>query len=430
MLAALFFSLLAAPSTAPSLTCGGPYVPPTDFDERGRPIVMEFAVASGSSTTPQAEVERTARDLLVQRLCRLADAKSCAPLTAAAMPYAFARDKSGVCAMAVLRSTDLEKWRDGLAPDLTARLRTSLAFLVPPTSERPRGILPFSKPRKRAAAIVVVDRINDLGAPGGIRADWLLGRVRGVLADLDVEMREPPRGWDGARPPRDVEFVLRGSLVERVDPVQQLPVIEVSFVAVDGRGVSRPSLPFTIPAALAPAAPAPVQTPPPTAGLSIHVETRAGGSLCPGDFTQLHVTNESDDPLYVRVVNLDQAGEALVIFPPAEGRDELIGPHQGVALSADGFTVEGTAGGRERYVAIASRTLEGLGIFRDIRGTCRFKPGDARSLNGGSRIDGAYRATAGFTLLDDVRCKKVLPLPDKDLAAQALDQLPWCAPLE
>jgi hypothetical protein len=427
MLTALFLSLLAAPS--PSFRCAGPYVPPTDFDERGRPITMEFAVASDSATTPQADVERQARELLVNRLCRLADAKSCAPLMAAAMPHAFAREPNGVCAMAVLRTTDLEKWRDGLAPDLTTRLRTSLSFLVPPAPEKPRGLMPSAKAKKRVA-VVVVDRINDLGAPGGIRADWLLGRVRAVLADLDVELREPPRGWDGSRPPRDVEFVLRGSLVERVDPVQQIPVIEVSFVAVDSRGVSRASSPFVIPAALAPAPPAPVHTPPPTTGLSVHVETRAGGNLCPGDYTQLHVTNETDEPLYVRVVNLDQAGEAIVIFPPAEGRDELVGARQSVALSPDGFTVEGAAGGRERYIAIASRTLEGLGLFRDIRGVCRFHPADARALNGGARVEAAYRATAGFTLLDDVRCKKILPLPDKKLAATALDQLPWCAPLE
>jgi hypothetical protein len=429
MLTVLLASWLATASHAPTLSCSGPHVPPTDFDDRGMPITMEFAVASSPSTTPQAVVERTARDLLVQRLCRLADPKSCAPLAAAAKSWAFTREKDTVCAMAVLRSTDLESWRDQLAPDLHAELRSALAFLVPPTAEAPRGLLSFGK-RKKRAAVVVVDRITDVGAPGGLRADWLLGRVRGVLGELDVEMREPPKGWDGVRPPRDVEFLLRGNLVERIDPKKQLPVLEVAFVAVDARGVEKSAHPFVVPAALAPAPPAPVQTPPPTAGLSLHVETRAGGNLCPGDFTQLHVTNETDDALYVRVVNLDQAGEALVIFPSADGNDELVGAHQTVSLSPDGFTVEGEPGGRERYVAIASRTLDGLGRFRDIRGACRFPTDDARKLGNGARIEGAFRATTGFTLLDDVRCKKVLPLPDKALAAQALSELPWCPALD
>jgi len=425
LFAPLLLSLLSAP---PVFTCAGPYVPPTDFDDRGTPITLEFAVATAPSSTPRANVERAARELLVQRLCRLADPSSCAPLAVAAKNWAFAQDKTTTCAMAVLRATDLESWRDQLAPDLTAELCAALAFLVPPPASTPHGPLPL--PRKKRAAVVVLDRVTDAGAPGGLRADWLLGRVRAVLADLDVEMREPPRGWDGAKLPREVEFLLRGSIVERVDPRKQLPVLEIAFVAVDERGVARSSRPFTVPAALAPAAPTTVSLPPPTAGLSLHVETRPGGNLCPGDYTQITVSNETDEALYVRVLNLDQAGEALMIFPPEQGRDELVPARTTVSLSAEGFTVEGLPGGRERYVAIAARTPEGLGRFRDIRGTCRFQPADARTLNAGARIEAAFRAATGFTLLDDVRCKKVLPLPDAQLTATALDQLPRCARLE
>ncbi len=152
--------------------------------------------------------------------------------------------------------------------------------------------------------------------------------------------------------------------------------------------------------------------------------------MCAGDYTQLHVANESDDTLYIRVFNFDAAGNALLLFPSETRPDDRVGPGKSATLSDDGFTVEGEPGDRERYVAIAARTPEGLGAFRDMRGTCRFRKADAERLASGKKLEAAYRASSGFTLLDDVRCRKPLTLPDKALSAGALDQIAWCPPLD
>jgi len=170
--------------------------------------------------------------------------------------------------------------------------------------------------------------------------------------------------------------------------------------------------------------------PPPPVGLSLHVESSRGGSLCPGDYTQLHLTNETAEPLYVRVFNLDANGEVLVLFPNELMPDEPVPAGKTIALSPDGFTVDGAAHGRERYVAVGARSREALTRFRDVRGTCRFAPGDAKFLAGAQAIDATFRASSGFTLLDDVRCKKAIPLPDPQLVAQALDEIPFCKPLD
>jgi hypothetical protein len=278
---------------------------------------------------------------------------------------------------------------------------------------------------------VVLGGVDDRGAPGGLRADWLLGRVRGVFTEMGVEMKEPPRGWNGARPPKDVSLVVRGTLIDRVDQTRQLPVFDTTFTAVDAQGKLRTGKSFTIPAALAPQPPRPVTPPPPPpiVGLALHVESRAG-SLCPGDYTQIHVRNDAPEELYVRVFNIDDNGEVLLLFPSETRADDRVLPGKSVSLSYDGFTVDGAPGAREQYIAIAARGPEGLGRFRDMRGTCRFKKEAAKELADGKKLEAPYRVGTGFTLLDDVRCGKPTPMPDKALQAQALKELPWCPALE
>jgi hypothetical protein len=425
-------TVVAAAGGPPPLRCGGPYVPPTDYDAAGRPVTLEFAVASKAPGTPREVVGREAQRNLISRLCRLADSAFCGPLEARAKLWSFGEDAGGVCAMAVISSADLENWRTMLAPDLDRELKGALARVFPPPDER-KSVLGFAGRRKKATAVVILDRIDDNGTAGGVRADWLLGRVRAALTDLDIDMMEPPKGWTGrlfGGLAKEAEYTLRGTLVEAVDPKTQLPVLDVTFLVTDRKGFGRSSVPFQIPAALAPLPPSKVTPPPPPVGLSLHVESSRGGSLCPGDYTQLHLTNETDAPLYVRVFNLDANGEALVLFPNELVPDEPVAPGQTIPLSPDGFTVDGAAHGRERYIAIGAPSREALTRFRDVRGTCRFTPGDARFLAGPQAIDATFRASAGFTLLDDVRCKKAIPLPDPKLIAQALGELPYCKPLD
>lgn len=421
---------VAAASGPPPLRCGGPYVPPTDYDRGGNPVVLEFAVASGRPGESRDAVAREAQRALVSRLCRLADPAYCGPLEVKAKLWSFGQDASGVCAMAVIASPDLEAWRTMLAPDLEGELRRSFEALFPEDQEPEKKSFLGLKKKKKRSAVVLLDRIDDSGAPGGVRADWLLGRVRAALTTIEVDMVDPPRGWTGRLFPKDVEFSLRGTLVERVDPKSQLPVLDVAFTVRDRKGFGRSSNPFSIPAALAPAPPTKAPPPPPPVGLALHVESQRGGSLCPGDFTQIYVTNETNEPLFVRVINLDQAGEALVLFPNEVQTDDLVPAGATIPLSPDGFTVDGAAHGRERYVAIGARSPEALGRFRDARGTCRYRPDDARKLQSGVTIEAPFRAASGFTLLDDVRCKKAIPLPDPKLLAGALADLQLCPPLE
>jgi hypothetical protein len=426
VIAPLLLAAVVAAAGPPPLTCTGNYVPPVDYDERGRPVTVEFHVSSAPRGTARDVVMGQAQRALVQRLCRLADAGVCDALQRSVKPWSTGEGSGNVCAMAIVRSPDLEAWRTMMAPDLDAELRSSLTQLFPDEKLEPTLL---DQGRRRRSALVVLDRIDDGGVPGGLRADWLLGRVRAALTALRIDVVATPARWDG-RLPRGVEFAVRGSLIDRVDPRRQVPVVDVVFTAIDKKGLVRASPSFSIPAALAPPSPTQVTTPPPTAGLSLHVETRPGGSLCPGDFTQIYVTNETSEPMVVRVLNLDANGEALVLFPNEQKADDVIAPGATVALSPDGFNVDGAAHGRERYIAIGARTREALGRFRDARGTCRYRREDAARLQAGQALEATWRGVGGFTLLDDVRCNKAIPLPDPQVVAGALADVPWCPALE
>ncbi|HEY1098149.1 MAG TPA: DUF4384 domain-containing protein [Myxococcota bacterium] len=421
---------LSIGSAAPKpWTCDGNVVPPVDYDALGRPITVEHAEAVElKSRATREQVKRQAERKLVAQLCRIDDETICGALAAHVRAWTTGENATEVCAMATVTSSAVETWRTQLVPDLDGELRTALLTLMP--DDAPSTVKIRIGAKKRRAAVVVLDNVDDSGGPGGLRVNWLLGRVRGVLTKLDIDMLEKPKNWDG-RLPAGVEYLLRGSLVDRVDPKTQLAVMDISFSVVNKRGFSRSAAPFSIPAALAPPAPQKLTPPAPLVGLSLHVSTaREGGSVCPGDYAQVYVTNDTDVPLYVRVIDIDSSGNALVLFPNEVTIDDVVPPGKTVPLSPDGFTIEGAAHMREQYIAIGATTPEALGRWAETRGTCRFNADDAAFLKKGQKVEAPYRAVSGFTMLDGVRCNKVMALPDPQLAVQALSSLPLCPRLD
>ena len=430
MISAVVVAIGLVASALPPWPCTGEPTPPTDYDDRGSPLRVEHAEAiekKGVATLDVVQAQAVRK--LTAKLCRFDDPAICGDLTARITIGRVSESATHVCAMAIVNRQQLEAWRTALDPDLDGQLRNAFKELMP--DDEPPGTIKIRIGKKRQRAVIVVlDEVNDRGAPGGQRVHWLLGRVRGALTALDVEMREKPARWDG-RLPSDVQFALRGGLIDRIAPRTQLPVMEISFSVVDKKRRNRSSAPFSIPAALAPSPPIPLTPPPPLTGLSLHVSTkRDGGSVCPGDPVQVYVTNETEEPLYVRVIDIDSNGEALMLFPNEIVTNDVVMPGKTVPLSADGFTIEGAAHMREQYIAIGARTREALGRFRDTKGSCRFTPTDAAFLKKGQKVEAPFRAVSGFTMLDDVRCNKPMPLPDAALVAQALGDLPYCLPLD
>jgi hypothetical protein len=99
--------------------------------------------------------------------------------------------------MAVISSLDLEDWRMKLAPDLDRELRGALARVFPDRGDVERkSVLGFGGRKKKATAVVILDRIDDNGTAGGVRADCA-GDDRGWHDRSRDRSRRP--GGAGAR---------------------------------------------------------------------------------------------------------------------------------------------------------------------------------------------------------------------------------------
>src|SRR5690606_15102741 len=68
-------------------------------------------------------------------------------------------------------------------------------------------------PVKSGAPVVLVDTINDNGVNGGLRAEWLYGKMLEALGAQGVETVAQPPGWSGLGLPDGVQAVVRGRLI-------------------------------------------------------------------------------------------------------------------------------------------------------------------------------------------------------------------------
>ena len=99
--------------------------------------------------------------------------------------------------MAVIRADEVEAWRRSLAPSLEVTLKELAAKLTV------------------GAKAVVISRIDDGGSPGGARASWFLNHFAAALTAAGVGVVEPPATWNGSRPVRPADRMLRCELVQR-----------------------------------------------------------------------------------------------------------------------------------------------------------------------------------------------------------------------
>lgn len=405
VLALALFTAVANPTT---LDCRNP-VPPTDFDVNGRPLACEQQTVSDALSVPLEQLKRRARDGLVARLCKL-EPVQCASLAAKIKEGPTGTAPGEQCAQAVVCEQDLEAWRRTLAPNLDAELKATAARL------------------SSGARLVVVRGIEDNGTNGGPRATWLLNRMQAALSSAGVQVVDPPKSWNGARPVAPAERLLRCEVVDVVDPVKQLPFVEATWKSsADGIAwTAEPPLRF--PAVLAPAPPRRTGTVVERGDdVVLHVATRDDGSLCDGDRTQLRLTNRGSTALHMRVLNIDAQGHVLVLFPNDQRPDGRVAAGRTLALADDDFEVDGHAGDRERYVVLAAPDVAGLGRFGRVKNTdvpaCRLSAAEARRVAAGDGLDAAQIAETGFTIVDDGACHQ---RPTPPGIAADVDQLPVC----
>lgn len=413
-------SVAGAPSQALTLDCDAAFhVPPTDF-VGGAPMHYENEVAIEPADTPMAEVEARARNALVAKLCSGEARDACGALLArskillrgtglgTARGGARGDGRATVCAMAGILAGDVAAWRASQVPHLRDHLLAALKEILPK--------------KKRVA----IDKIGDNGAAGGMRAEWLKGQLEAALSVYGATVVDVDPRWSGRGTPKGADRVLRGLILQRTDPVKQIPIIEVQLAAYDGAPffTKKTAEPFEVSAGALPRGPTPVGEIQARGDVTVHVKTRADGNLCFGDRSSVFVTNGGTVELRARVFNIDADGNAIQLFPNADVKTDALPP--GKTVSVADVEVRGDPDSTERYVVVAAPTVGELGRYATAGGDyCKLKKADAKAAAQGQGFTQPHVGHDSFRVLEASRCDGKAARKIEG-TAESLEALPFC----
>ena len=383
--------------------CRGNLVPPNGWQQQ---------TAFRDAQTPNARQTATdeAGAKLAERVC--AGETGCDFLKSRVKTWKTGSNGKDVCAMAVISADDLEQWR---------RVATSLHDFDETLDAAAKSMLQGSP----ASFTVAIDRIQDIGYPGGVRAEWFKARMeRHLQRYATVSM--VPSGWAGDRPPAGIDGIVSGQVVERTE--NQIPILETTWAIVGRRGRKVQSDPVIVPSLAAPPfTSAPLAPPPPdSAGLAMRIDSQRGGSLCVGEKSQLWV--KSDTTLYVRLLDLYGTNEGMVAFPNDEQRKALIQAGATVPMGGpQGFeAIPVPSSDLERFILLGAPTEDALGRFKSVLGPCRLPASLVQDLNrGGGLPPGVKIVTTGYRVVTGGSCPSV-PASRREEMAKSLAEVPEC----
>ncbi len=386
-----------APKPSPDeMNCHGNRVPPTNY-------LQETAFIPAESENASEEAMQLAKRKLRDRICQ---GYRCSEIAPRIEPWNTERDAVQVCAMAVIKRSQVEKFKDAPSKafdDELTRRAAALVQMVGGDGEEPR---------------IGIDNVRDSGIDGGPRAEWLVDRMNAALSKQGALIARIPPDWSGLGLPEDVDAVLRG----RITPMHgREAMLEVTWNLDLGRGIKAVD-PIAFPELIGPAID-PMTQFQDQAGInpeiSLRFDARPGGGLCAGQKTELRL--ETGDDLHVRVVNLFGRGdEALVIHAP----DEPIEAETPKSLGE--FEVVRGEVPAERFLVLGAKSREGLGTLAEVQAPCRIPEDFAKQLSSNRGIpDGAknYVTTRSYRIIEGEQCSEFEPAPASD---GAIDRLPRC----
>lgn len=377
--------------------CYGNRVPPTNY-------MQETAFVPADSPNASQEAKNVAVRGLRDKICQ---GYRCTEIEPRITLWHTGRDSLQVCAMAVIKISDVENFkaapRKSLDADLAARA-AALVEMVDSDGDEPR---------------IGIDNIRDSGIDGGPRAEWLVDRMNAALSKGGALIARIPPDWTGRGLPKGVDAVLRG----RITPMHgREAMLEVTWNLDLGRGIKAVD-PIAFPELIGPDID-PLTAFADQAGvnpeISLRFDARPGGGLCAGQKTELRL--ETGDDLHVRVVNLYGEGDrALVIHAP----DEPIEGEKPTSLGEFEVVRDGKVPA-ERFLVMGAKTREGLGPLADVDAPCRLSEDWAKQLSSNRGIpEGAkdYVTSRSYRILEGDVCSQY---EQKTMPAGWFMKIPSC----
>ncbi len=412
-------------ASSPPLDCDNPSPPTGDYDYE-----VGFAVAGQVDAEDQAF--DAARRQLLRRLC--GDRVDCSGVAAKVKRWKTGTSRGRLCVMATVLKRDEREWllRQGSSAPLEAGLRAAALELFEAVEARRKGHSRFTQERPAVA----IGEIRDGVPVGGARALWVQGRIEEALQEAGFLLVEMKSEAGGRRATGRSDVLVTAQLNQRLEGLAD--VFEVAMRGVMGgeRIAMKPArcgldavraLEPPIGALIPSFRREPLRDP----GIQLDIETGRGGKLCEGDRTQITLT--TDRTLHVRVFDIYARDGGLVIFPNHAVSDDRVVRSRPLALGGehafDVFMVPGSE--EERYIVLAAEKPEDLGVWGNLRDTCRLPPELVVQLLDTEKPGFPPRVRAmetGFRVVRDGCAKPPPSAAKKQELVQDLASVPVCRP--
>lgn len=378
--------------------CLGDRVPPSNYKQA-------TAFVSASTANAADVAARKAKADLRDRICQ---GYRCHVIEPKISLWNTQADAAQVCAMAVVKATEVQAFLDEPRIELDREITRSGAELVEKLGKE--GVSPR----------IGIDNVRDIGVDGGPRAEWLIDKMKGALLEGGAVVARLPNDWSGLGVPKDVDAVVRGR-VTRLHG--QEAMLEVTW-SLDVANATAATSSVQFPELIGPVVDADTMMPDiddTTRDLSLRFASRPGGGLCAGQRTELFL--ESSRPLHTRVINLFGTGDQALLIHASDGKMEAK-----AAKSLGKFKVvpfEETTP-VERFLVIGADEPSGLGKFEAVPIPCRIPSDAARELSRGRGIPPAATdnvTTRSYRILDGEDCADFSADPQ---SVDKLKSFPMC----
>ena len=381
------------PSLADS-ACMGDRVPPTGWKQ---------ATAFVDVNTPDA-ADSAREEAVAELRDRICQGYRCSEIEPKISLWNTEADARQVCAMAVIKASDIAAFQEAPRAELAQNLTASASALL--------KMLGKKTPK------IAIDNVRDNGIDGGARAEWLIDRMNAALSKSGGRVGKLPKGWSGLKLPSGVDGVLRGRITRMHGRESMLEItwtldIGDAFSSVD---------PIIFPEFIGPNTNSTLMAPDiswDSREISVRFDARPGGGLCNGQ--QFEIQVETAQKLHIRVVNLF-GNDAMVIYGSKgavnKGRPVSLG--QFMAIKAEGVPPA------EQFIALGAKSEADLGRFaKPAAIPCRVPAADVKAM---STNDGfpknAYKTSRGYRIVEGEDCS-AFKAPDVDVLAE-IKKLPAC----
>lgn len=282
----------------------------------------------------------------------------------------------------------------------------------------------FLETQRLSGGEVTIDKVIDHGHPGTPRSNFLKDRLtRALFQQRQVLISSPPKSWSGKTLPPGFSAVIRATVTT---PVKRSNKLDVSWEALV-RGTRGTPKVLPLPITTVSAEQLPDGTLAGTASdrsdwpkddsLTLRIDAAPGGSLCPGERTQL--TAWSSRTRNVQIYSLFGDGRAMLIYPNAENpTGQLPGRNDTPIGTEEGFSAQPLEGEKEElFLVLGAGSAGEFGPRAKWVGPCMVPSDYAKKLFEPAALPASLvKSSTAYQIASGPKCEGLPPVQPTSVA--------------